>query len=426
MLFFPRLLKRNAPQHSTRWPPGRRPAGRFRPGVEVLEARAVPAVLNVTTPLDEVDPNDGLLSLREAVLQANAGNSANTIALPAATYYLTLGDLQITGRLTITGAGADSTVIDGHGLTGVFLGGVFDILHDAKQVTISGVTIQGGVANEGGGIYAEAGVDLTIDHCTLSANRAVVFSGAVSADGCTITDSTISGNQAGSGGGGISAVTLTMDHCIVSDNLVSDGPFGGGISARNATITNSKISGNQLAHGLGAGIDAEALTMDHCTVSDNRVFDGFGGGIYVTSGTIEDSTVRDNTASAGGGVYSDGSLTVSQSTIRGNTASDAGGGIYFHIGGTLTVDQSTISCNTASHQGGGVYADNSIVSVNQSTISDNTASQGGGLYVYSCVAEINQSTLNDAGGGIWKDSSSSIHLQQTWVDGVLYQNQDYP
>src|SRR5262249_38236323 len=47
-------------------------AARFRPGLEILEDRAVPAILNVTTALDVVDPNDGLLSLREAVLQANA------------------------------------------------------------------------------------------------------------------------------------------------------------------------------------------------------------------------------------------------------------------------------------------------------------------------------------------------------------------
>ena len=40
---------------------------RFRPTVERLESRAVPAVLDVTTTGDVVDPADGLLSLREAV-----------------------------------------------------------------------------------------------------------------------------------------------------------------------------------------------------------------------------------------------------------------------------------------------------------------------------------------------------------------------
>src|SRR5262249_34206769 len=62
---------------------------RFRPSLEKLEDRAVPAVLNVTTALDVVDPSDGLLSLREAVLQANTANGANTIVVPAGTYVLT-------------------------------------------------------------------------------------------------------------------------------------------------------------------------------------------------------------------------------------------------------------------------------------------------------------------------------------------------
>ena len=48
---------------------------RFRPRLEGLEDRSVPAVLNVTTTLDVVDPNDDLLSLREAVIQANASSN---------------------------------------------------------------------------------------------------------------------------------------------------------------------------------------------------------------------------------------------------------------------------------------------------------------------------------------------------------------
>src|SRR5262245_60599913 len=92
---------------------------------EALEDRTVPAVYNVTTAVDVVNPNDGLLSLREALLAANASvGVADTISVPAGTYVLTLiganedaaasGDLDVGGDLTIQGVGAATTLIDGN------------------------------------------------------------------------------------------------------------------------------------------------------------------------------------------------------------------------------------------------------------------------------------------------------------------------
>jgi hypothetical protein len=72
--------------------------------------------------LDAV-PDD--CSLRGAVIRANASLGGDTIVVPAGTYVLTrlgsnedeadTGDLDVTNPLTITGAGAASTVIDGNG-----------------------------------------------------------------------------------------------------------------------------------------------------------------------------------------------------------------------------------------------------------------------------------------------------------------------
>src|SRR5262249_3290526 len=144
---------------------------RCRPRLETLEDRSVPAILNVTTPLDVINPNDGLLSLREAVLQANASQGANTIVLPAGTYTLAragadedgalTGDLDLTGHLTIRGAAAGGAIIDGAGLDRVF-----DVQPGA-DVNISGITIQGGI----GGIYAFY-CAVAVDHCTITQNSA--------------------------------------------------------------------------------------------------------------------------------------------------------------------------------------------------------------------------------------------------------------
>ena len=74
------------------------------------------AYLTVTTQADVVDAGDGKLSLREAVAQANASASADTIrfiaALEGKTLVLTGGELVVTQDLTIDG-GDDPVTIDG-------------------------------------------------------------------------------------------------------------------------------------------------------------------------------------------------------------------------------------------------------------------------------------------------------------------------
>src|SRR5216683_266940 len=46
----------------------------FKPSIEVLENRLAPAVITVTTSADDITPNDGSVSLREAIVSINAGN----------------------------------------------------------------------------------------------------------------------------------------------------------------------------------------------------------------------------------------------------------------------------------------------------------------------------------------------------------------
>jgi predicted outer membrane repeat protein len=76
--------------------------------------------------------------------------------------------------------------------------------------------------------------------------------------------------------------------------------------------------------------------------------------------------------------------------------------------------------------GGGIFAYSCPVTIKDSTVTNNTAYQGGGLYASYSDVTIDQSTLNDlAGGGIWNDFST-VHLEKTVVDGVLYEDQNYP
>jgi predicted outer membrane repeat protein len=430
------LLRNQKTTSGTKRPSLPRKPARFRPGLEVLEDRTVPAVLNVTTPLDVVDPNDGVLSLREAVQQANASKGPDTIFLPAGTYLLNGGDeLAVTDDTNVTGAGAGATVIDGGGEHRVFH------LIGAQQVTLSGVTIQGGVENSSGGGILSEGSDLTIDHSTIAGNAAFLGAGIEAYGGTvTVAQSTISGNSA-TGGGGIAAqegAMVTVKGSEITGNFAWGG--GGGIyadSVATVTVKDSTLSGNSAFYG-GGGISGSvySLTVDHSTISGNTTVYGVGGGISgddFISMSVDHSTIAGNTAmDSGGGVFIDftTAATIKDSTITGNSAGRSGGGIFVE-GVTLTVQDCTISGNSAT-SGGGLYVADSpfgpgstLVTVEHSTVSGNTAVEGGGLYAQSSTMEVDQSTLNDAdGGGIFNDHST-IHLKKSVVDGVFYNDQDY-
>src|SRR4051812_18327090 len=72
----------------------------------------------------ETAPSNGLCTLRAAIQETNALAGADTLNVPAGTYRLTIagryedaaatGDLDVQGGLTINGAGAGRTIIDGN------------------------------------------------------------------------------------------------------------------------------------------------------------------------------------------------------------------------------------------------------------------------------------------------------------------------
>src|SRR5262249_61774646 len=105
------------------------------------------------------------------------------------------------------------------------------------------------------------------------------------------------------------------------------------------------------------------LTLEDSTVSGNRA-DGvgspLGGGLYLLPNSVallRNSTISGNQVIGGhgGGIYvAGGSLTVEDSTISGNSAElDGGIGV---VSGLLMVASSTISGNSA-RGGGGIFAD---------------------------------------------------------------------
>ena len=124
----------------------------------------------VTTANDVVDLNDGRLSLREAVAQANATAAADTIvfssSLAGQSIVLAAGQLTITRDLTIDGnanGGLGVTIDAQHASRAL------QISSGAKQVNIDHITITGGNSHgaDGGGIVLGSNADLGLTDSTI-------------------------------------------------------------------------------------------------------------------------------------------------------------------------------------------------------------------------------------------------------------------
>ena len=169
---------------------------------------------NVDSTADEVDvtPGDGACAtaggactLRAAVQEANATAGLDTVALPAGVYFLTIagtdntadaGDLDITDPLTITGAGARSTIIDGNAIDRVFHSPTTD------DLTMSGVTVRNGSIDGAGGGFEKGNGKLTLTDVTVTGNAATGNGGGISTAGgqITLTSVTLANNTAANGG----------------------------------------------------------------------------------------------------------------------------------------------------------------------------------------------------------------------------------
>ena len=341
---------------------------------------APPALAIIRTVTNTSDSGAG--SLRQAIMDADAANTGDTIAFGLAvtgTITLTTGVLEIQHSLTINGPGAATLAVSGGGSSQVFL------VDSNATVSISGLTIQDGTADFGGGI-GNSGT-LTLTNCTISGNSASTGTGGgiENLSTLTVTNCTFSGNTApASNGGGLeNNGMLTVSATTFSGNSAEAG--GGMDNGGTLTLTNSTVSGNSVS-GVGGGINNEnfsVLTVTNSTISGNTAPATAGGGIENNGTlTVTNSTISGNSSGTAGGIDNLATLTVTSSTISGNSATGGNGGGIRHAVGTLTVTNSTFSGNSAGAGGGiGSEFSGTTLTVNNSTFSGNSASanSGGGI-----------------------------------------------
>ncbi len=200
----------------------------------------------VTTENDELDPvyDADDLSLREAVAIVNTTSYPTKVILPTGKYDLdrtgvetgnaTYNDLDITGDLTLVGAGAGLSVIDASGLTSSH-GRDFDVTSGGAELGLSQVTVANASASTSNGlavrVQANSSVTITdsaiVNHF-VSAPAIPIDGAAVYSSGgdVTILRSTFTGNKTtiGSGaaiavlGGGGNTPTVTIGQSIFALN----------------------------------------------------------------------------------------------------------------------------------------------------------------------------------------------------------------
>jgi CSLREA domain-containing protein len=201
-------------------------------------------------------------SLRQAILNANVRNGADTIRFdsivgPFATPRIIVLESELPDLV-------DELVIDGYiedrlwKASGVTVSGdkkyrVFNVEPGAK-VTIKHVTIADGRAGDGGGI-ANRG-DLVVKSSTFTGNAATNDGGGLASLGgfVTIINSTLANNTAGEGGGGLADIggTATVTNCTFTENTAKSGGglFSTGILLlRNTILANSFDSADCVAAG---------------------------------------------------------------------------------------------------------------------------------------------------------------------------------
>ena len=229
----------------------------------------LPGMAGVTysvTSLGDSVTADGVLTLREALAAANTNqavgdaaagsySAADSIEFAAGltgTILTHRQTYQITGSVDLVGPGASELTLDAGGSGGVLsIVGVYD-------VSVSGLTLTGGNAMNGGGIYS-SGANLVLD------------------------DVVISGNTASSSGGGLYQ------------------------TAGTATLTNVTIGGNWAHYGGGLYQRDGTSTLTNVTIGGNTAFYS-GGGLYLDFGIadLRNSIVARNAAVAGPDLYRSG------------------------------------------------------------------------------------------------------------------------
>lgn len=263
-------------------------------------------------------------TLREAIKEANADTSANTVQIilaSDATYQLSSGQLEITrssAPITITSSGSTNASLVANSAARIIY-----ISASGNLITLEKLNLQDGdvssTSSDGGCIRVHSGT-LTLEstafnHCTASG-----YGGAISAI--------------------MTASYLNINRSRFTNNTItSSSGYGGAIAGNIVSITGSSFSDNTSANE--------------------------GGAVYASL----DRTV----------------LTINQSSFSGNTANYGSALIVYNSNYDLSINASSFIANTATNEAT-IFVDNAAnTTITHTTIAENTGGRSLGLEVVNAT-----------------------------------------
>jgi len=274
------------------------------------------------------------------------------------------------GKVTVTSMDPNNpevvanTIIDG-GSSGSVV--IFDSSENGNSV-LTGFTITGGSADNGGGIYCD-GTSPTIEKCV------------------------ISGNNASANGGGL--------YCKSASPAISTSPV----------ISNCVVVGNSATANGGGMYNAQSSpTVSNCFFLENRA-DG------------------STSASGGGGVYNyKSSATFSNCVFSGSKAENGwGGGIFNNFGPSPSLINCTVVGNTANETGGMMNASGADPMVTNCIFWANVASNGKQVNdAPSTDSTYTNCDIQDCGGSGWGWNINGIDGGGNIDDDPLFVSSEGP
>jgi len=439
----------------------------------------------------ECDDGAGNCTLRAAIMEANANLGPDTINVPAGLYTLTItgldenpsagapweavvvsdasiGDLDITQDVTITGAGpgndpATSTIVKwgvtppGFAITPTNQNPTLDgrsdrIFHitavDANiaNVTISGMTLVNGDV----GLIPTSAADVCVDDDDnpdtplvydplLENDYDLAHIGACGDENSQPPqDPTLVITQFRRWGG---AIAVGQGAAVVDYEQAIHGPGGGGGGSEGKKPPVIPPPEDEDAFSV------ESVTYNQLVIVSNWSGADAGGIFNIAAGTLSQSAISGNFSGGnGGGLYNDADLTISASLIgrvfdadtlalypelaNGNHGENGGGMFYTGVG-TINIVGSAFNGNNGI--GGGAIAGRAmgVLWIKNSTVSSNTGFDVGGgittngeVYLYNATVADNEATTDAPGGGAGLNAFGPGHyhinntiLTNNWIVG---------
>lgn len=318
---------------------------RYRPTLERFEGRTLLTTFTVNALADTGTGQGTSGDLRYCLAQANGNNERDTIN------FAVDGTIQLrsplpaitSGRgVTIDGPGATALTIRGAGPSASFTSLRVKL---GGVATIEGVTFADGHTTQLGGAIVNGGT-LTLRQVTFVGNSAGFSGGAIHNTGpLRVEGSTFLNNTAGASGGGI--YTLGPVTMVDSTMVGNRGESSGGAIESTfsvSTITRTTISDNS------AGFFGGAISVNGPRDLTNR-----GGDLTITDSTIQGNMVgrADNGGFGGAIAANDSVVRINGTTLTGNSADRLAGGVGIN-GGNLIINGSTFTGNRTNGGGGAI------------------------------------------------------------------------